>query len=422
MRAKIVAMIAFVVAALAAPAYAQVKYVAVVETELDAQSGAAAEMNQAEVRQITAELRREAVEILPAGKYNIMTSETVQAQGGAVLEACADENCVITLGSKIGADFIVRGIISKFRAKFTLTVEMYETENGNLVATSDPVRSEDVGDLLEQSGAAVSNMYKKFAEKQSQIAQRKPVTEIDDMDEKPAASVPAPETPKAASQKTSSKWFGIGGGLLYAGDFGGGVSWGDDNNGYQIFKMPYNTGGAYIFLDVPFVTVSIAYTLGGGKWETPNDGINPNDLPYMSRSALSFGAAVKYTNLITLSNTKNKINIYPILGIDYEISMSGELKFDGRAFVFGVDAFKIKNAGGEEMVTGVSWDALSAMWVKAGGGIDFYLAENTFLRLEMLYGFRTANGFEEDTPNPIGEHLTRLGHGLTVRAGAGFKL
>jgi hypothetical protein len=113
-------------AAMTAPAaLAQIKYVAVIETELDATSGASADLSSAEVRQITAELRREAVKNLAQDKYSVMTSETVQAQGGAVLEECADENCVIILGSKIGADYIVRGIISKFKTRLTLSIESY---------------------------------------------------------------------------------------------------------------------------------------------------------------------------------------------------------------------------------------------------------------------------------------------------------
>jgi len=149
-------------ALLAGTAAAGVKYVAVVETDIDASSGASEALNSAEVRQITAELRRVAVENLPRDKYNIMTSETVQSMGGAVLEECADENCVITLGSKIGADYIVRGIISKFGTKLTLAVEMYETENGTLVASSEPVRSENKAELLEMAAGACERMYGKF--------------------------------------------------------------------------------------------------------------------------------------------------------------------------------------------------------------------------------------------------------------------
>jgi len=146
---------------------ASIKYVAVVETEVDPASGASAELNSAEVRQLTAELRREAVKNLPNGKYNIMTQETVMSQGGAVLEECSDENCVIILGSKIGADYIVRGTISKFQTMFTLTVEMYETENGTMVASSDPVRSENIMGLLEKTAEVGGNMFRMFANPKS---------------------------------------------------------------------------------------------------------------------------------------------------------------------------------------------------------------------------------------------------------------
>jgi len=142
---------------------AGVKYVAVVETDVDASSGASAELNPAEVREITAELRRQATKNLPSGRYSVMTSETVQSMGGAVLEECADENCVITLGSKIGADYIVRGTVSKFKTMFTLAVELYETENGTLVVSSEAVRSENLVELLRTAAAASAEMYREFA-------------------------------------------------------------------------------------------------------------------------------------------------------------------------------------------------------------------------------------------------------------------
>jgi len=167
MRARVLVKMAALIALLAGISTAGVKYVAVVETEVDSRSGAFANLTPAEVALITAELRREAVNNLPPGAYNIMTTETVYAQGGAVLEECADENCVITLGSKIGADYIVRGTISKFGTKLTLSVEVYETENGSLVASSDPVRSEKPAELLEMATAACANMYKKFVNEQN---------------------------------------------------------------------------------------------------------------------------------------------------------------------------------------------------------------------------------------------------------------
>jgi len=195
----------FLVAALFAAisaANAQVKYVAVVEVEIDARSGAVNDLSAAEAQEITAELRREAVRNLPQGKYNIMTSETVQAQGGAVLEECAEENCVITLGSKIGADYIVRGIVRKFKTRLTLSVEMYETENGNLVASSDPVRSENAAELLEKAAAACANMYKAFMNSQGS-APKAPV--MLELEPKPQPVAPKPDAGLAQTRPAKKR-------------------------------------------------------------------------------------------------------------------------------------------------------------------------------------------------------------------------
>jgi len=160
---------AAVLAVFAGGAAAQVKNVAVIETQIDARSGAAAALTPAEVALITTEIRREAVNNLPRSAYNIMTSKTIQAQGGAGLAECVDENCVITIGSKVGADYIVRGVISKFQTKLILSVEMYEIENGTLVASSNPIRSEKSAELLEMAAAACESMYKKFVDTQAKM-------------------------------------------------------------------------------------------------------------------------------------------------------------------------------------------------------------------------------------------------------------
>jgi len=166
---------ALFIAMAATSARAQIKYVAVVETEIDEQSGAAAKLNRAEVRLMTAELRSTAVKNLPRDRFNIMTSETVMSQGSAKLEECAEENCVIALGAKIGADYIVRGIVSKLGTNLTMSVEMYETEDGNLVATSGVVRSENIADLVDKAAAACAEMYKTFVNTQ-RPARKTPVT------------------------------------------------------------------------------------------------------------------------------------------------------------------------------------------------------------------------------------------------------
>ncbi|MCL2219570.1 MAG: fibrobacter succinogenes major paralogous domain-containing protein [Chitinispirillia bacterium] len=199
---KITAVLLVLMALFVSLAFAQgpkvpIRNVAVVETQIDEQSGAASEMSKAEVRVITDEIRREAVNNLPRSRYSVMTSETVQSMGSAVLEECAEENCVISLGSKIGADYIVRGIISKFRNMFTLSVEMYETEYGMLVATASPVRTATLEELLEKSTAACLAMYKKFM-KTSQLASPRQTVAP------PTALSPQPQQQVKSVQKQSA--------------------------------------------------------------------------------------------------------------------------------------------------------------------------------------------------------------------------
>jgi hypothetical protein len=70
-----------------------------------------------------------------------------------------------------------------------------------------------------------------------------------------------------------------------------------------------------------------------------------------------------------------------------------------------------------------------------GGGLDFAVDDNIFIRLEALYGLRLANKIERDLKTnmyPIidaakaagasGESKTRLEHGLTVKLALGYKI
>jgi len=374
MRVTGVVRVMALLALLTGMAAAGIKYVAVVESDIDESSGASEKISRADVRLVTAELRREAVKNLPPKRYSIMTSETVQSMGGAVLEECAEENCVIALGSKIGADFIVRGTVSKLESKFTLQVEMYETDNGTLVASCEPVRAESIGELVEKAATVCANMYKTWAASQKVTV---------DPDSKRASKISA------------------GGGALFASDFGGGVTF----DGGQI-AMPFYGFGGFLTFDVTYAAISVGYIQGGGKWMAPSD-INPDNLPDMQRSLLNFSVYAKYPNIGFGKN----INLYPILSIDYELAISGKLEYSNRKYVFD-----------DRNADGYSASALSALWVKIGGGADYYVTASAYIRTELLYGARTASSYEQGNVDKHDAYDTRLGHGLTIKVGAGVKL
>ena len=376
---------------------AGIKYIAVVETDVDANSGVSALLNPSDIRQVTAELRREAVKNLPAGQYNIMTTETVYSQGGAVLEECADENCVIALGSKIGADFIVRGTISKLQTKFTLVVEVYETADGNLVAQSDPVRYENIEELIERAGAACAEMYKAFVNTQNALQKQKSAAADTNDGQNPAPAI-TPHEPEHVERQ--SKTFSFGVGAFFVSDFGGGLEW--EKSG-EALTTPYYGGGLYLFFDAVYVEAFAGYSAGGGKWKSPAATLPSDSLPDMARACINIGAFAKYP--ITAGNIK----LFPLVGIDYEVSISGKR-------VYG---------GGREIELG---ESTSAVWFKLGGGGDFELGGSAYIRAELLYGWRTANDYENKTRDlnmkeypTSGGLKTKAGSGVSFKAGIGIK-
>jgi len=239
------------VAIFAAGAHAaKIKNVAVLESVLDAQCNACKEIEKSEVRQITDELRRVARQNLPQDKYTVMTKETIKAQGSEVVQACAAAECIMDAGGAIGAEYIVISAISKFRTKFTLTVEMYETKNGTLIATlPDPIRSEKLDDILEKAAPVCAKMYKDFANAQAgtqpPTPQPQPIPQpTPPPPPQPAYQPPAPTpTPKPAPAPTPTNQQTVvdASGMLTDGRDGkryktaviGGMRWMGENLNYQ---------------------------------------------------------------------------------------------------------------------------------------------------------------------------------------------
>jgi hypothetical protein len=311
-----------------------------------------------------------------------MTSETVISMGGAVLEECAEENCVIALGSKIGADYIVRGTISKFQTKLTLSIELYETDNGTLVVSSEAVRSESLSELLDKATVACANMYKKFAEIQGST--QKPKKE--------------PKPPRDPIEWPPIK-LSVGGGLFFIDGFGGGIKWTSE----EAVAMPYFGGGIYIFLDATYAEVFAGYTMTSGTWES--SAATNEIIPDMKCSYLNIGVLAKYP--FTVGNIK----LFPLLGIDYEMAVSGKLEFATLGQEYEFDGMDDRYAA----------KMLTNFWVKFGGGVELNITESLYLRGELLYGVRMANDFEKNGAifnNKKGTPMT--GQGVSLRAGVGF--
>jgi hypothetical protein len=119
--------------------------VAVIETEVDAEPVMVKEFKPSELRYMTQEIRRQTINNLPKSKYFIIAE---QPQDNPLLQKCANKNCMVSLGEKIGADLIARGVVNKFRKNYVFTVEIYNATNGMLILSSSPVESEKAEELL----------------------------------------------------------------------------------------------------------------------------------------------------------------------------------------------------------------------------------------------------------------------------------
>ena len=299
--------------------------------------------------------------------------EMIKQRSGAI-----DDSQISELGKQFGVKFICIADITPVYGGFQVSARVVNVETAEVAligqATS-PLQTID--DFTKVSDKAVRRMFGQ------------------------------PDPPDPDSLREHGIKMSAGGGGFLASDLGGGLQWA---NGEQL-AMPYSGGGMYLYIDAEYAEAFIGYSAGNGKWESA-DVSNQNRLPDMQRAYLNFGVFLKYPFSIM-----GRAKLFPILGADYELSTSASLKpAGGNVYAFdGADNHPDANA-------------LSALWVKFGAGVDYGLGRTLYLRAELLYGIRTAaNSFEKERANaekakyPDGVK-TMPGNGITFKTGVGVKL
>jgi len=95
------------------------------------------ELTISEYRLLSDELRRQAVNILPAKEFTVLTRDGIISLLPPDEEEaeCIAESCTVDIGRAIGAEYISAGQIAKFAGKLSLTVELYETMGGRLIGS-----------------------------------------------------------------------------------------------------------------------------------------------------------------------------------------------------------------------------------------------------------------------------------------------
>jgi hypothetical protein len=108
-----------------------------------------------------------------------------------------------------------------------------------------------------------------------------------------------------------------------------------------------------------------------------------------------------------------QLSVFPLLGVKYRAMLS----------VKDEDGDTVKNVEGDK--DDASGD-FSALWFKLGGGVDFSITEQLYVRGALSYGLRLANTYENDyvdlaEKNGVTDVKTLLGHGLEIKVAVGYR-
>ncbi len=93
------------------------------------------EITSSDVGHVANLVREEARLMLPTSDYILMTRENILDLIGSRSIADCIGDCAVETGRQLGADFIVTGRVYKFSGQMRVSIDIHETEEGNLLST-----------------------------------------------------------------------------------------------------------------------------------------------------------------------------------------------------------------------------------------------------------------------------------------------
>ncbi|MDR2591651.1 MAG: hypothetical protein LBC59_02455 [Chitinispirillales bacterium] len=297
--------------------------------------------------------------------------EHVRQRDGAV-----DYGRVSKVGAQFGVKFVCIADITPALGAFQVSARIVNVETAEVAfigQATGPLKT--IGDLTDMSARVVRKMF----------------------------GVPDPAGEDSLFRKPRVE-ISVGVGGVIANGFGGGLAW----PGGERIGMPYSVTGAYLFFDAVYAELFFGYAAGDGQWGS-NSVRDKKELPSMPRAYINAGVFCKYPF------RSPRITFFPLIGMEYGLSISGSLKFRNHNEEIPFDGQDNKPAAA----------SLSSLWGKFGAGFDFAMGKSVYLRTEAVYGVRGSNAFEhfcvDNRPKDMGELEASYGTGLDVKVGVGAK-
>ena len=185
--------------------------------------------------------------------------------------------------------------------------------------------------------------------------------------------------------------------------------------------------GVFAFFDATFATVSVFFQSGAGNFGEPIS-IGGYPLPEMSRSGQGWQNVLGFSLLGRYPFRLNdRLTVFPLLGMDYTITLIYR-RTDAYGFVYNRDdGIREDDRGGLGEGNAFSLSDWNAFLITLGGGVEFDLTENIFLRGDLLYRIRLMTNYErrnlELMKGVSGDDTLRFGNGLSgLSSGPSFRL
>jgi len=205
----------FTLLLLALTAYAQQERIAIINTLDDYDS-----ISIADLTYLTDRLRETAVNVLPAERFGVMTTESIVAFLGSMentVRVCKESSCLAELGRMVSADYVAQGRIGRFGENLTIKVELYNVKTGNLMG-SFTGNFKDIYSALALIDEKSQDLFKKMLVEPKPIVVEKPeVAKIEPAPAKPEAEVPKVKEPMKTSFLVAIGLDLVGAGLIVAG-------------------------------------------------------------------------------------------------------------------------------------------------------------------------------------------------------------
>ncbi len=190
-----------------------------------------------EVRHLTDELRKQAVQALPNKGYTVLTRDNMFAlmPPDEAEAECLAESCAVEIGRAIGAEYISQGSLGKFGKEFSVSIELYETMSGKLLG-SIVMESGDIKGLLTAIREQAKPLFERIIE--SKTIKIEDPTKPDNSQFSTLNSQLNQDSPKKSSTPT---WIAISLDVLGAAALGFGIyQHVQKNKFYNNYKDFYN--------------------------------------------------------------------------------------------------------------------------------------------------------------------------------------